>query len=282
MKRFKKFLMLLIMAMFILASVNNIGATSYTLSDLNSSAIINPSLQDGMYSWVIDGKDYLYKQWFWYRVGDVAEQSIDTLNLAGVIHTNGDFDPGEETLTVKYVDPSQKFDIVISYLLTGGQNGSNTSDIAETIEIHNKTTQSLDFHFFQYNDFDLGTDADNDWAQHMNNNTIQQGDSESGVSFAEVVSTPAASHYQIGECPTILNLLNDLGPSTLSDGSPIVINKDVTFAWEWDTSIVGNGSYIISKDKNIKPSVPEPSTLLLFGIGFLGLGLVGLRKKGSN
>ena len=43
-----------------------------TLTDDNSTALIDLSSSAGLSSWKIDGKEHLNQQWFWYRVGPGA------------------------------------------------------------------------------------------------------------------------------------------------------------------------------------------------------------------
>src|SRR4051812_24342964 len=55
-------------------------ASLITLADNNSSVDFDTQTQAGAYNWNIDGQDVLKKQWFWFRVGNVApEQSIDAI-----------------------------------------------------------------------------------------------------------------------------------------------------------------------------------------------------------
>ena len=65
-------------------------ATLYLLEDRNSSAVIDDGSEEGMSSWIVDGTENLFQQWFWYRIGDqVDESSLDTLGApTGVVHSN--------------------------------------------------------------------------------------------------------------------------------------------------------------------------------------------------
>jgi hypothetical protein len=55
----------------------------------------------------------------------------------------------------------------------------------------------------------------------------------------------------------------------------------VTWAYEWDFQLAPNGSYVISKDKNLFPFVPEPTSGCLLFIGF-GLRVASRRNRRSN
>ena len=64
---------------FMLAVTATAQAALYTLTDDNSTAVIEGGSSAGVGTWTIDGTDHMFQQWFWYRVGNTAEASIDTL-----------------------------------------------------------------------------------------------------------------------------------------------------------------------------------------------------------
>jgi hypothetical protein len=241
---------------------------SIQLADLNSTFDIDPSSQAGAFNWKVDGVDQLSKQWFWYRLGNTAEHSIDTLTL------NTATGNGTPVGTLNYTGPG--FDLSLIYVLTGGSAGSGVSDVGETIRIRNTSLSPLDLHFFQYTDFDLNNTPNNDLLRFFPaNNTVQQFDGS--VIASETVVTPFPSHRQGDFFPVILNSLNDGGPTTLNDQPPIntVIGPgDVTWGYQWDRTIAVGGSFIISKDKTLAPNVgqppvPEATSLMIWGL--LGL-----------
>jgi len=247
---------------------------TYTLVDENSIVTIDPSSSGGMYSWQVDGINHLYQQWFWYRIGDTGgEQSLDNLNLLVSNATDRDGDGNYDTLYLKYGDTSS-FTIEVSYVLDGAILGSHRSDIGETITITNYSSSPLNFHFFQYSDFNLGETDDDDTAWMKNANTVVQTDPR--TVFAETVGTPGPNHYQVDYWPNILDSLEDSDPTTLNNSSG-PITGDATWAWQWDETINSNGSFQISKDKRIAP-VPEPTTLLLIGSGLIGLAGIGRKR----
>src|SRR5262245_60521148 len=87
----------------------------FTLLDGNSVANFSTASQAGAYGWSVDGISQLYQQWFWFRVGNNPEASIDTLpiQVEGVNDTNGN--GLNDTLFVRYVDPAGKFRIEVRY-----------------------------------------------------------------------------------------------------------------------------------------------------------------------
>src|ERR1051326_7045390 len=118
-----------------------------TLVNNNSFADINPNNQQGMFDWFVDGQNQLFQQWFWYRVGLNPEQSIDTISAPLITR------PDAKTAYITYNNGA--FSVEIDYVLTGQSAGSGQADIRESIRIHNFTANPLDFHFFQYSDFNL-------------------------------------------------------------------------------------------------------------------------------
>jgi hypothetical protein len=252
------------------------------LTDGNSFAKIDVGSPAGMFNWSVLTQPNLYQdqltqQWFWYRVGTAGpERSIDTIGapaLSGVT---------ANTLTTTYYDSLNRFNIAVSYRLQGGAPTSGTADITEQIAINNTSGGILDFHFFQYSDFDLGGNAGGDTvvlSQNAFTSRINQADQFTGNSLVEVVNTPNANHGEVGFFPTTLNKLNDGNPDVLNDVLGPVGPGDVTWALEWDASIGVGGSLLISKDKLLTIEfVPEPGIMALLGLGLGGLLIARKRQ----
>src|SRR5258707_9537392 len=82
-------------------------ATTFTLSDKNSSATIDPSSQNGMFNWTVNGVNQLAQQWFWYRVGSTGpESSINTLSLLSATASDTNGNGLNDTLFLSYGSPS--------------------------------------------------------------------------------------------------------------------------------------------------------------------------------
>ncbi len=251
------------------------SAEPIVLEDLNSYVEIDPTGGNGVFNWKVEGKDNLYQQWFWFRTGYgqtdyMREQPLNNLQLVGV-QSAGSF------ANLRYRDALETFEVQVSYLLTGGTPNSQWSDLAETIRIINLGECDLDFHFFQYSDFDVGGDFWDDHAELVNANTVAQWDDVSMLS--ETVVTPAPNHWQIDYFNNILLALNDPYASTLTDGTSPLGVGDMTWAFQWDKVIGVGGSFIISKDKQIRPVPEVTSTMILLGLVSIGLGFLGRKIR---
>src|SRR4051812_18343831 len=145
-------------------------AALFTLTDDNSVSQFDTATQANNFNWFIDGNDVLAQQAFWYRVGSVGpEQSLHTLPIAVQGTSDANFDGNPDTLFVRYNGAG--FRAETRYTLDGGAPGSGASDLGEQISITNLLGSPLDFHFFQYADFDLGAV---DTGVFTNLNTVDQ------------------------------------------------------------------------------------------------------------
>jgi hypothetical protein len=246
--------------------------TIWTLTDLNSSAKVIDNAQAGMFQWNVDGVNNLGQQWFWYRIGSSGGQSsIDTISAPTSSMSDA------RHLSTMY--ENQNFSISLTYTLTGSTAGSGQSTIGESIDIHNLTATPLDFHFFQYSDYDLNGGPSGDVAQLSKNGQglFSEADQSKGnVTMSENTIVPGANHGEAALFNQILLGLNGGAPYQLNDNAGPVGPGDATWAFEWDKSIAGGGDLLISKNKQIMPIVPEPGALAL---GCLGLLAVLFRKR---
>ncbi len=248
-------------------------ASSYTLANGNSCVTIDATSQYGMSDWTVDGVPQLYRQWFWFRNGNTGgEKSLNQLTLQCT-------QTSDSTLTT-YYQSGNKFSIEVSYSLLGGALGSGSSTIGEQIKITNLGNSVLDFHFFQYVDFDLGGSNAGD--------TVQVGQNISGLFdsayqnkgtayFADEFVSPGATHAEVGLYPSIYNKLNDNSPTTLSDYTGPVTG-DATWAFQWDKAIAVGGSLSISLNKSVYlTAVPEPTAAVMLPVALAMFGIARRR-----
>jgi len=254
------------------------SAQIITLTDNNSVAKIDVGSQAGMNYWAVQGQNMLNQQWFWYRVGQNPEASIDTISPATVTLFNG-----TRGLSTYYAN--NLFGIRVDYLLSGGPfvgvGEQASSDIGETITIYNTSSSPLEFSFFQYSDFNLG-DPLNDTVQLGKNlrglwNEAVQVDNLVGLT--ETVTALGANHGEAGLYNATLVKLNDGVASNLSDVGGPVGPGDATWALQWDFLINPGGYVTISKDKYLNVRiVPEPGTVTLLALGLAGLAILRRRQ----
>lgn len=255
------------------ALVGTANAGVFTLQDGNSMAHVDTNSiggnRPGMDQWEIDGVNQLYSQWFWYRVGNSGpEQRINALPIIGEFSSNTNFDPRPDSMSVLF--GNNQLNIEIRFTLRGGSAGSNRGDIAEQIRITNNTSSPLPMSFFQYSDFDLGGDVDDDFVGIMGPNVVRQADSTSGLSINETVVTPPANNWEVGAFPATISRLDDANTDNLNgNGGPLVGSADYTWAFQWNITIPAGRTFIISKDKSITPA---PGALALLGLGGLAMG----------
>jgi hypothetical protein len=269
-----KRIIITVAALAVLFAAPSVNANVYTLSDLNS--VFQVDTQAGAVNWVVDGVDQLFVQDFW--VGTSAQGREYAL---GDYFTDGAMFPNDPIVILHY-NENPLYDVQIIYALTGGSAGSGMSDVAETIRI--TANRAFDMRFFQHCDFDLGGTAGDDLIYFPNANAVVQQDGGGSAMVSETVVTPVATHHEGNNyfaTNSIHSRLNDDLPTTLTD-LPAVgggsVFGDVEWAFQWNERMSTGETYIISKDKHLS-SIPEPSTLLLIGVGLLGAEVARRRRK---
>lgn len=249
-------------------------AQIFNLTSGNSTVTINAERSYGMSDWTVDCVPQLYRQWFWYGLGTTGgEKPVNQLNMISAQQT------GDNMLTTRYKKGDQ-FSVEISYSLLGGAAGTGYSTIGEQIKIINLSNVALDFHFFQYVDFDLGGSSAGDTVQ-LGKNISGQFDSayqnKGNSFFADEVISPAANHGQAGLYPSIYSSLIDGMPTTLTDSTGPVTG-DATWAFQWDASIPVGGSFSVALNKSVfVTNIPEPTVLALVPVALALLG--GARRR---
>lgn len=253
-----------------LVAPQSLLAWSYVITNGNSSVTVQADTDYGMSDWTVDGQTQLYKQWFWYRTGASSkEKPINSLSSSSTL-----INPS--TLNSLYT--ASNFKIDVTYSLLGGGAGSGSSAITEQIKISNLTGSALDFHFFQYVDFDLGGSYLGDTVtleQNLLGLFEKAYQTKGNAYFADEIVSPAASHGEVGLSQSILTKLMDVSATTLND-SVGPVTGDAVWAFQWDVLIPSHSSFTIAINKSVYV-VPEPSALALISVGAILLGVARRR-----
>ncbi len=281
--------LLIIVGIFALLFTTSSQATLYYLESGNSEITIDPETHisppsnNGLYSWIVDGIENIYQEWFFYRINNYEEpeEPINSLPLKSVTQNSPD------QIKIVYEKSTQDgidFTFVLTIKLYGGATGSNKSRIREEFTVINGNISPKDFSIFEYDDFDLnGPDYD---VISGDAKQFHQKDVPSGFYANVVTRNRPADKYKgdyYSSIPNILDILTDSNIDDLDNINHVSDPGDVAWAYQWDISLDRGKSFTIYKDKYINTPVPEPSTLIMIGSGLIGLFSYGsLRLKKRN
>ncbi len=247
------------------------SAQSYTLNNLNSIVQINASSPAGMSSYLVDGVDFVKQQWFYYRIGDSGpNHSIDFL---GNLYVAPRTDPARLDLTYSDSPSSPNYQVRLQYTLTGQGAGSGQSQLGETVTFYNTSTASLNVRFFDYSDFDLARDM-NDDSVTLSRTTLGLSYRTSflqtlgpfSVNSSAISGRNNSTHLEANYFENTLDNLLNGSPTSLNDTLTATAG-DLTAAIEWDLALAPGSSLQISKV--IQLVVPEPSSAALLGLGLV-------------
>ena len=254
------------------AAVPAAQAANSILTSGNSQATINfgsGSGAFGMNSWTINGQNQLAQQWFWFGLGNAAQNPLNTMPSVVVNQPTASF------VTATYQDLAAQFRIRIDYTLAGGQTGGNdwTSDITENITIFNDGANPLSIRFYQYSDFNLGNNPGGDSVSISQSGIFftKATQTQGASRVSETIDIPLANGAEAGLTTDIPNTL-----AKLNSGSAYNLNNnltagvgDATWALQWNFNIAAGQSLDVVKDKRLSVEpIPEPS---LIGLASLGL-----------
>lgn len=254
-------------------------AADFTMSHRNASAQINiTNANAGVVNWSVDGINSLTKQGFFYRIGGAGPESlVQTISSSPTVSFT-QVPNIISTLDVTYANSS--YSVRTLFQLTGGSANSGTANLSETITVKNLSGSSLEFHLFQYSDFDLGGQAGGQTAQFQFDALgqpykVSQTDGIRTITETVNANTAPIGHFAAALGNTTLSSLTDGGPTTLSDtisAGP----GNATFTYQWDVTLDPNETLTISKLMTI---VPEPAVGSLVLAALAALGVARRTKK---
>ena len=255
MKVFAKTLPFLIQLLLALCfTVSNGEAETHVLEVKSGETVIAQAMIDdaesyGFYSLTVDNAERLWKQWFWYRIGPSGkEESLETLSLKSVVPPSA-MSPNTLSLTYSLTDA---FDITVSYILTYPAGGN--ARMQKNVTITNTSAIDLDYHLFEYSDFDISDlEPMSDNLEFVGNKVYQNGDQAdgSGVVIVHESTLPPNKYDMDFSELDLLPGMRDDAPSDLSiPQTTYLYGYDMQFAQQWDLTIPVNQSisFIINED----------------------------------
>jgi len=240
---------------------------------------IDPDSSAGVHEWNVGNTSYLSQQWFWFRADiaglDDREYPINALDATPDVFQHAAI-PGYARLTYA----SSDLEIQITYILVGGF-AIRASDCAEIIKITNNTDDFVTLNFYQYSDFDLGGDLNDDEVRIAGGNTSFQVDFGTPTVLMETIVSRSPDLSETGDAAAILAKLEDGDPDDLDGTTYQAGPADLAWAFQWqDREIEPGGALLISKDKVLTSStaIPEPATVAGLG-GLLVAGWWVRRRR---
>ncbi len=248
-------------------------AAPYTLTDLNTTVTIDPaksSEQGQLNSWTVNGREMMYEEMFWFRIGNGAEVPLSDVPITfeNASDTNGN--PGDDVLNVTYTQAGS-FSAAVRWSVQGSP--SCCSDLAEQVTVTNLGSTNLAFTLIEYTDFDLLDDVDDDFAEFLSPTLFRQGD---GTYISETIVSPV-DRWEISEYNDLRARLEDGDMDMLANADTASPGRlDYVWAASWTRNLAPGASFTISKDKLISAiPLPAPLALLLTGVA----GLAALRRR---
>jgi hypothetical protein len=252
-----------VMATAVLAGAAPARSAPVTVTVGATSITVDGESQSGLFNWIAgaSGADQLSQQWIWFRQGNTAEQSLDTLGAPVTV-------VGANSISLAY--QGQGLGINVTYTLTDGSQ----QRINETIVVQNLGTSAAGVSLFLYSDLDVNANPINTAAGGVNGITQTQGGTVVDVRPVGIV--PNA--FEIAFFPDLLDLLNDGVATNLGNTGNGLGPADLSHAFQWNLSLGPSQAITLAAVKEIT-EVPHPNAGLLLGIGLVALGVSAWRTR---
>ena len=274
------------------------GQSTISVQDFRAPGVVNGGhgwkqrVSGGLYPWNINGVNLMFSQWSWFRLGENAFETA--LLFDAFSYRTATQDDTLDIIRYTYDDPNSLFGLEIEYDLSG-------LILEKSVRITNKTLSPLKLTWFEYFDVDLHTPLGDKYIYTSKQDTetyVVQGEPlyipGVGLRIMDVCAEDV-TEFELGSLggkavedggqPSILDLLNDsfiTSFDSLPDQwfLPGGSRYNLTFAFEF-TRVVQPGVDTIINTRMSVSSVPEPSTLVLFGSSLIGV-LTFLRKRSEK
>jgi hypothetical protein len=260
----------LVMATAVLAAAVPARSAPIMITVGGTSITVDGETQDGLFNWIAAGADQLTQQWVWFRQGNTAEASLDTLDLVEV-------SVGTNSILLGYESPTGLLSIAVTYTLTGGTQPR----IDESIQVVNDSSTPTELALFLYSDLDVNAEPINTASGGVNGIAQTQGNTT--IDVRPVGPVPAA--FQIAFFPDLLNLLNDGVATNLNNSGNGLGPADLSHAFQWNLSLAPGQTVTLGAVKEITQvvEVPQPSSVALLMAGLiLTSAMVGRVRRGSS